>query len=162
MITYLEKIKLIELDYFQESHHTLSSDYKFLDGVYSIKKEIIMDSDNSNVSDIDKMRGMQSLDHFQELIDHQIKRRMNNRASVLTTIATIFLPLNFIVSYFGMNFKSMGAPTLKDGILNLDHAQYYIFFFALFCILIVTSFFSFFERLLIPSAPRYNFEKIEK
>lgn len=158
MITYLEKIKLIELDYFQESHHTLNSDYKFLDGIYSIKKEIIMDSD---VSDIDKMRGLQSLEHFEGLIEHQIRQRMNNRASVLTTIATIFLPLNFIVSYFGMNFKSMGAPTIKPGILNLDHAQYYIFFFALFCIVIVTSFFSFFERLLIPSAPRYNFEKIE-
>ena len=90
-----------------------------------------MDSDNSNVSDIDKMRGLQSLEHFEGLIEHQIKQRMNNRAAVLTIIATIFLPLNFIVSYFGMNFKSMGAPTIKPGILNLDHAQYYIFFFVL-------------------------------
>jgi Mg2+ and Co2+ transporter CorA len=97
MITYLEKIKLIELDYFQESYHTLSSNYRFLDGIYSIKKEIIMDSDNSNVSDIDKMRGLQSLEHFEGLIEHQIKQRMNNRAAVLTIIGTIFLTFNFIV-----------------------------------------------------------------
>lgn len=52
--------------------------------------------------------------------------------NILTIVATIFLPLGVIVGYFGMNFRSMGSPTLKTGIFTTDKAQIYVF---LLCII---------------------------
>lgn len=43
--------------------------------------------------------------------------------NIFSMIGTIFIPLSFIVGFFGMNFRSMGVPSLKKGILNLKHAS---------------------------------------
>ena len=50
-------------------------------------------------------------------------------------IGTIFIPLSFIVGFFGMNFESMGSPSLKKGIFTIKHAQHklaIIFFIIIF------------------------------
>jgi Mg2+ and Co2+ transporter CorA len=50
-------------------------------------------------------------------------------------IGTIFIPLTFIVGFFGMNFQSMGVPSLKKGIFTIKHAQHKlatIFFIIIF------------------------------
>ena len=38
-------------------------------------------------------------------------------------IGTIFIPLSFIVGFFGMNFESMGVPSIKKGIFTIKYAQ---------------------------------------
>ena len=45
----------------------------------------------------------------------------------LTVVNTIFLPLSLIVGYFGMNFKSMGCPAEKTGILTIKYGQTLVF-----------------------------------
>ena len=51
-----------------------------------------------------------------------------NSIDILTVINTIFLPLALITGYFGMNFKSMGAPSLKTGVLAFKNGQLLVFF----------------------------------
>lgn len=56
--------------------------------------------------------------------------------NIFSMIGTIFIPLSFIVGFFGMNFKSMGVPTLKDGILTLKLASHKL---AIIFFIIITS-----------------------
>ena len=55
--------------------------------------------------------------------------------NIFSMIGTIFIPLSFIVGFFGMNFESMGVPSLKKGIFTIKHAQHKlatIFFIIIF------------------------------
>lgn len=59
-----------------------------------------------------------------------------NSIDILTVINTIFLPLALITGYFGMNFKSMGAPSLKTGVLAFKNGQLLVFFLFVLSILL--------------------------
>lgn len=41
-------------------------------------------------------------------------------------IQIIFLPLCVLVGYYGMNFKSMGSPALKNGVFNIHDGQLFV------------------------------------
>ena len=53
-------------------------------------------------------------------------KRQTKAIDSLTIVNTIFLPLTLIVGYFGMNFKSMGCPTIKTGILTMEYGQIFV------------------------------------
>ena len=53
-------------------------------------------------------------------------KRQTKALDTLTIVNTIFLPLTLIVGYFGMNFKSMGCPTIKTGILTMEYGQIFV------------------------------------
>lgn len=53
-------------------------------------------------------------------------KRQTKAIDSLTIVNTIFLPLTLIVGYFGMNFKSMGCPTIKTGILTMKYGQIFV------------------------------------
>ena len=55
-------------------------------------------------------------------INIQKHKSINN----ISLISTIFLPLGLITGYFGMNFYHMGNPTLKKGILSINHANKFV------------------------------------
>jgi len=61
-----------------------------------------------------------------------LNMRTNDVMKVLTVISTIFLPLNFIASFFGMNFKSMQelewSPALLAGLMVLIAAGMILWF----------------------------------
>ena len=44
-----------------------------------------------------------------------ISQRMNEVMKVLTVVATIFVPLTFIASFYGMNFENMPELKYKNG-----------------------------------------------
>ena len=67
------------------------------------------------------------LQRLHTYLKHLLDQHKKFQVDILTIIATIFLPLGVIVGFFGMNFKSMGAPSLKKGIFNTPHAQHYVF-----------------------------------
>ena len=67
------------------------------------------------------------LQRLHTYLKHLLNQHQKFQLNILTIIATIFLPLGVIVGFFGMNFKSMGAPSLKKGIFNTPHAQHYVF-----------------------------------
>ena len=80
------------------------------------------------------------LNDFNKEILQQNKKRA---IDTLTIVNTIFLPLALITGFYGMNFKSMGVPSLKKGVFTIKHAQRYIFFLFLFFIIIILIIFYF-------------------
>lgn len=103
-----------------------------LDSLYELKR---LNFENKNTKEIEK------INIYTEYMNHQLNVLNHLRNQLITLITTIFLPLGFIVGFFGMNFKSMGAPTLKKGILNFKHAHITIFILSILSIIVGISFF---------------------
>ena len=61
-------------------------------------------------------------------IEFKYSKKENKKKAIdtLTIVNTIFLPLALITGYFGMNFKSMGAPSNKTGIFTLKYGQGFV------------------------------------
>lgn len=110
-----------------------------LDDLYQFQ----LDNYKNNKHDNDK-----KIDFYIKYVKHQESILKGFESHLLTLIATIFLPLSFIVGFFGMNFKSMGAPSLSRGIFNVKHAQIRIFIFSCIIILIIIWFFYYYLKLL--------------
>lgn len=138
----LEENILIELNKLEEIIKNL--DYNILENkkfifknLYIYKKKLIKISieydeyllnNNKNkiiehkIKNINK--NIKLLIEFHNLnISIQKHKNINN----LSLISTIFLPLSLITGYFGMNFYHMGNPTLKKGILSINHANKFVF-----------------------------------
>ena len=88
------------------------------------------------------------IEFFIKYVKHQENILKGFESHLLTLIATIFLPLSFIVGFFGMNFKSMGAPSLSKGIFNIEHAQFHIFLFSAIIVFVIVWFFYYYLKLL--------------
>ena len=104
-----------------------------LDQLYEYKRiEIKNNSGKENIENIN---------FYIEYLNHHLNVLNNNRNQLLTIITTIFLPLGFIVGFFGMNFKSMGTPTEGKGILNLKNGEIIVLIFSILLILLGVLFF---------------------
>ena len=74
---------------------------------------------------------------YMNYIQHQIDFIKHLQNHLLSLIATVFIPLSFITGFFGMNFKSMGAPSLNNnGILNLKHGHHKITILSIILIIV--------------------------
>jgi len=67
------------------------------------------------------------LNSLQELYLSEVSTRMNQVMQVLTLIATIFIPLTFLVGVYGMNFKNMPELQWKYGYFMLWGVMVVIF-----------------------------------
>lgn len=70
-------------------------------------------------------------------LDEENKKLNNLKMTVISALGTIFLPLGFITGFFGMNFNTMGNPTLKKGILAAKHVDKFIITLSVFSIIII-------------------------
>lgn len=86
-------------------------------------------------AELDKLRS--SMDLVNKYEARETLRSQKKRIDVLTYVSIIVLPLTLITGYFGMNFRSMGAPSKSIGILTLNRGQ--LFVFILFALSIVLS-----------------------
>ena len=68
--------------------------------------------------------------------DNKEKITIDKFASI---VQIIFLPIMALTGYFGMNFKSMGIPSLDTGIYNVKHGQHFILYLSLVMIVIYLS-----------------------
>ena len=75
--------------------------------------------------------------YYIKYLEHQSRYLNFFSNNILTLVATIFLPLTFITGFFGMNFKSMGVPSLKKGIFNIKHADAWIGGFSIICVIVM-------------------------
>lgn len=69
------------------------------------------------------------IDKESDVIQYEIDFTTNRSIDTLSKISFIFLPLSFIVGYFGMNFTSMGMVghnVDKQGILMWKHGHIFI------------------------------------
>jgi magnesium transporter len=60
-----------------------------------------------------------SLDGFTNIYFSSISHKMNETMKILTTVATIFIPLTFIVGIYGMNFPNMPEMQYQYGYLGV-------------------------------------------
>ena len=86
------------------------------------------------------------IDFYIDHMNYNNKMASYFQRHLLTAIATIFLPLSFIVGFFGMNFRSMGAPSLKTGIFTIHQAQRYVFTICFIIIILTSGFFYYYLR----------------
>ena len=90
----------------------------------------------------------QSIDILKEDIQMQEQSTQSGSLNFLTIANAIFLPMGAMIGFFGMNFKSMGAPSLSTGIFNIKHAQFHIFWVSIVIIGVIVWFFYFYLKLL--------------
>lgn len=109
----LEEIEKLKNEISNTKNFTHQKNDDFMNRLYILKLQSINTNDNSDYK---------VLQHLENYIDYQNSKLNNFKNSLLTLISTIFLPLSFIVGFFGMNFASMGNPGIKDGILAIDNS----------------------------------------
>lgn len=114
--------------------HSLSKLYSYKDDIYKLKIK-----NNFN------QKNIRLLDDIDNHIDYKINKIQHQKTKILTIVSTIFLPLGFIVGFFGMNFKSMGVPSLKHGIFTIKHSEKFIFILSILSFLCILSFFYYIE-----------------
>ena len=102
--------------------------------------------DQYNQSDKDFSKNLAELQLFKNNIDsiNQYETLENNKSqkqniSILAWASVIFLPLGLIASFYGMNFKSMGSPSIHDtkGPFGYKYGQAWVFFLFIVSIFIV-------------------------
>lgn len=113
-IPYKDLIRVVD----DKKEWNLRSGNALLDAFYEHQKVFYEENDTKKYNDTK---------YYINYIEHQIKDLHTFQDHLLTLISIIFLPLSFIVGFFGMNFKSMGVPSLKKGIFNYHHADKAIF-----------------------------------
>ena len=87
---------------------------EFMERTFELEKKYL---DNTS-------KEWQKISHFSTYLRYKYNLNEAFKSHLLTLISTIFLPLGVIVGFFGMNFKSMGAPSLRNtGIFNVKHAE---------------------------------------
>lgn len=77
------------------------------------------------------------IQNIDDILDYENKQLNSLKMTVISALGTIFLPLGFITGFFGMNFNSMGNPTLKKGILAIKHVDKFIAGLSIFSIIII-------------------------
>jgi magnesium transporter len=96
-------------------------------------KKYFRDLKNSCSSALEEVDSAQkTLEGLINIYFSSLSQKMNETMKVLTTVATIFIPLTFIAGIYGMNFEYMPELKLKSGyfiVLGL-------MFFVLVCMLI--------------------------
>lgn len=133
----IKKLNLLEENISKIKNNIGTEEYKkYVHDIFTLEK---------NFLDVKDEKYWKELQRLRKYILHVRENQHYLKNSILTIISTIFLPLGVIVGYFGMNFKSMGAPSLKKGIFNTEHAQHYVFWLGLIAAIGVILFFVFLE-----------------
>lgn len=71
--------------------------------------------------------------YYMSFIQNEYRLLNNIQGYILTYVATIFLPLSFIVGFFGMNFRSM-----TNSIFKIRYGQVFVLSMCIFVTILVT------------------------
>lgn len=88
---------------------------KNINKLYTYKK-LALEKNNTKYND--------RIEHYIAFLTYVLSDLNSLQGNIFSMIGTIFIPLSFIVGFFGMNFESMGVRTLKKGIFTIKHAQH--------------------------------------
>ncbi len=95
--------------------HFLKGDAAFIGEATGLYMRDVYDHTIQTIDTIESFRDM--LSGMQDLYLSIISNRMNEVMKVLTIIATIFIPITFVVGLYGMNFSYMPELTWRWGYL---------------------------------------------
>ena len=76
-----------------------------------------------------------------EYIKHEDARVSNKHLKLLSFINLSILPIGIITGFYGMNFKSLGSPSLSSGQFALNSGHYIVFFLMFLSLVLTSSFF---------------------
>ena len=163
-IVSLEEIKKIEEELILLDKNLLKDDKKNLNHekiisrLFLIRKKLLeleinlneMELSNTNNHIVNKLKkkinnaqnNINIIDNYNTKI---LQAKQKKTIDTLTLINTIFLPLSLITGFFGMNFKSMGVPSLKTGIYTTKNSSFIILILFLLISLITTLLFKYNE-----------------
>ena len=110
-----DEVEQLEKRFLSEEKYTRNICHKYINDVYRLKIKFRHND-----------KELKSLDIILDIIKHKLERIRDIRESIVTVITTIFLPLGFLVGFFGMNFKSMGCPSLESGIYSIKNAELFV------------------------------------
>jgi len=79
------------------------------------------------LKELENNGAIQQLNELENIVKFQLKNIQSNKRNYLTLVNLVFLPLGFIAGFFGMNFRSMGTPSLSKGILTIPHGEKFVF-----------------------------------
>lgn len=102
------------------------ADHEFIDDSITIYLRDVADHVVQILDQTDNFR--ENLNSYQELYQSEVANRLNHVMRVLTVISTIFMPLSFLASLYGMNFENMPELHTRYG--------YYFLLFAMLAIFI--------------------------
>ena len=139
--TEIENIEeeLVLLDKYLLKKNNQISHKKISEKIFKIRKKILeieinlneMELKNVNIKIVNDLK--KKINNIQKnlniISDYNIKilqSKQQKTIDTLTLINTIFLPLSLITGFFGMNFKSMGVPSLNTGIYTISNATFSI------------------------------------
>ena len=105
----LDTIAKLEKHFINENKYTSDNCLQYINKIYKLKIKHLHD---------DKI--LNSLNNLQDIIKHKLGEIRYIRNSIVGIITSIFLPLGFIVGFYGMNFKFMGNATLDTGIFSSE------------------------------------------
>jgi len=128
--TPLDKLKYLENKIETDSNISNRSIHTYIGELIYLEQFFLSDKEKPEWNRLQRLH---------TYLKHLLEQHQEFKGNILTIIATIFLPLGVIVGFFGMNFKSMGVPSLKKGIFNTPHAQHYVFWLGLLASILVLS-----------------------
>lgn len=93
--------------------------------------ELELSNNNNNNNELIMLKKkikfmIQNFNLINEYNKQILQKNKKKAIDTLTIVNTIFLPLALITGYFGMNFKSMGVPSNKFGILTFKYGQGFV------------------------------------
>lgn len=89
---------------------------RYMDQVYHLKEQ-----------NLENDKKYTLLSHIQDFLNYQNQKLDSYKATVMSLINTVFLPLGVLTGFFGMNFASMGNPDIKGGVLSVRNSEYLVF-----------------------------------
>lgn len=110
-----DQIHKLEQEIEETSRFTHSNIDGFTQQLYQLKRKSLDDN-----------RNYRKLGNMEEYLKYQSSKLDAMKKTILSIINLIFLPLGFMVGYFGMNFASMGNPDISNGILAMANAEWYL------------------------------------
>tara|TARA_Y100000389_G_scaffold194024_1_gene223503 strand:- start:2982 stop:3566 length:585 start_codon:yes stop_codon:yes gene_type:complete len=106
---------------------------------------IVKDNLNENIEikknekKVDNMLTL--LESIESYVNTYLQHKQHTSLNILTILQFVFFPLTIITGYYGMNFMSMGSPSLKRGIFSIKNGEKWVFLLMLisifFCIFIL-------------------------
>lgn len=117
--------------------HTINDG--FINRIYDLKRKHLGDQTNYAV-----------LQNMEEYVHYQNKKLDSFKNTLLSLINVVFIPLGFLVGYFGMNFSSMGNPDIANGVLSTPNAEWYLAMFAIVAFVVIVLMYSYLFGVHIP------------
>jgi Mg2+ and Co2+ transporter CorA len=76
---------------------------------------------------------------YEEYNTSNTQKQIKKGIDMLTMVTVIVLPVTLLTSFFGMNFKSLGSLTTKQGWFTVDNAHCYVGLFILLYMFTIAS-----------------------